>query len=239
MPKTSNIFKTSIILNCYETGKNVKHSRNSTTTAANNKDKLRVLYARKNVWDYFGLHREDFLNLSEAKQLQLVRKFYFENLSSSSKTNIDSSIGSAIQNSTGLSMTKIIESGNDRTEMTLSTNATTEEKPIKCINMWKSHGFFGTESCDFSIEKASMPENTLYYINQGYQSYKDSKKVYYNDVYIIAQIMPLAMQPKDIGSYQLKDDEVKILRARYDPISGEFLGIEYCIGFITVKKRCR
>ena len=66
-----------------------------------------------------------FLNLLEAKQLQLVRKFYFKNLSSSSKTNIDSSIGSAIQNSTGLSMTKIIESGNDRTEMTLSTNAAT------------------------------------------------------------------------------------------------------------------
>ena len=141
-------------------------------------DKLRVLCARKNVWDYFWLDREDFLNLSEAKQLQLGRKFYFENLSSSSKTNIDSSIGSAIQNSTGLSMTKIIESGNDRTEMALSTNATIEEKPVKSINMWKNHGFFGTESCDFSIEKANMPENTLYYINQGYQSYKDSKKVY-------------------------------------------------------------
>ena len=47
--------------------------------------------------------------------------------------------------------------------------------------------------------------------------------------------MPLAMQPKDIGSYQLKDDEVKILRARYDSISDEFLGIEYCIGLITVR----
>ena len=75
-------------------------------------DKLRVLCARKNVLDYIGLDR-DFLNLSEAKQLQLVQKFYFENLPGSSKTNIDSSIGSAIQNSTGLSMTKIIESGND------------------------------------------------------------------------------------------------------------------------------
>ena len=110
-------------------------------------DKLRVLCARKNVWDYFGLEREDFLNLSEAKQLQLVRKFYFENLSSSSKMNIDSSIGCAIQNSTGLSMTKIIESGNDQTEMTLSANAT-KEKTVKSINMWKNHSFFGTESCD-------------------------------------------------------------------------------------------
>ena len=173
-------------------------------------DKLRVLCARKNVLDYFGLDR-DFLNLSEAKQLQLVQKFYFENLPGSSKMNIDSSIGSAIQNSTGLSMTKIIESGNDWTEMTLSTNAT-EEKTVKSINMWKNYGFFGTESCDFSIEKANMPESTVYYVNQGYQSYKDSKKVYYNDVFIIAQIMPLSMQPKDIESYQLKYDEVKILR---------------------------
>ena len=197
--------------------------------------KLRVLCTWKNVWEYSGLDREDFLNLSEAKKLQLTWKFYFENLSSSSKTNIDSSIGSAIQNSTGLSMTKIFESSNGKTEMTLSTNATTKEKPIKGINMWKNYGFFGTESCDFSIEKANMPENTLFYINQGYQSYKDGKNVYYNDVYIIAQNMPLALQPKDIESYELKDNEVKILRARYDPISGEFLGIEYCVGFITVK----
>ena len=47
--------------------------------------------------------------------------------------------------------------------------------------------------------------------------------------------MPLGQQPKDIESYELKDDEVRILRARYDPISGEFLGIEHCIALITVR----
>ena len=47
--------------------------------------------------------------------------------------------------------------------------------------------------------------------------------------------MSLDMQPKDIESYQLKDDEVKILRARYDLARGEFLGIEYCVGLITVR----
>ena len=92
-------------------------------------DKLRVLCAQKNIWDYFGLDREDFLNLSEAKQLELTRKFYFENLSSSAKTNIDSSIRSAIQNSTGLNVTKTIESGNDKSKMTLSTNASTKKTP--------------------------------------------------------------------------------------------------------------
>ena len=79
-----------------------------------------------------------------------------------------------------------------------------------------------------------MPEKTLFYVNQGYQSYKDNKKVYYNDIFIIALIMPLAHQPKDIESYILNDDEVKILRGRYDPVSGEFLGIEFCIAVITV-----
>ena len=47
--------------------------------------------------------------------------------------------------------------------------------------------------------------------------------------------MPLAHQPKDIESYQLNDNKVKILRSRYDPISGEFLGIEYCAALVTVR----
>ena len=80
-----------------------------------------------------------------------------------------------------------------------------------------------------------MPENSVFYINQAYQSWKDDEKVYYTDVYALAQIMPLAHQPKDVESYELKDDEVKILRPRYDPISGYFMGIENCIALITVR----
>ena len=120
-----------------------------------------------------------------------------------------------------------------RTEMSLLTN--NSEKTPKSVSMWKDFGFFGSEICEFNIEKINMPKNTLFYENQRYQSYKDNKKVYYSDIFIIAQIMPLAHQPKDIESYDLKDDEVKILRSRYDPVSGEFLGIEYCIAVITVR----
>ena len=47
--------------------------------------------------------------------------------------------------------------------------------------------------------------------------------------------MPLAHQPKDIESYKLNENEVKILRPRYDPVSGEFLGIEYCAALVTVR----
>ena len=101
--------------------------------------------------------------------------------------------------------------------------------------MWENNGVFFNECCNFNLEKANLPKNTLFYMNQGYLTYKDSKKCYYNDIYIVAQIMPLAHQPKDIDSYDCKEDEVKILRTIYDLETGKFLGLEYCIALITVK----
>ena len=168
-------------------------------------DKLRILCSEQNVWHHFGLDREVFSALSDAKQLQMVRKFYFDNMLNFSKSgafNVDLSIGSAVRNASGVSMRKVTESGNDRTEVTVDT-LNSEEKVKKCINLWRNFGCFGTESCDFSIEKAKLPKNTIFYINQAYQSFKDSKKVYYTDVFILAQIMPLAQQAKDIESYEL------------------------------------
>ena len=47
--------------------------------------------------------------------------------------------------------------------------------------------------------------------------------------------MALAHQPKDIESYKLTEDEVKILRPRYNLTTGEFLAIEYSVGIITVR----
>ena len=50
-------------------------------------------------------------------------------------------------------MKKVIESGDRRTEMTLDT-VNSEEKVKKSINLRENLGYFGTESCDFSIEKS-------------------------------------------------------------------------------------
>ena len=47
--------------------------------------------------------------------------------------------------------------------------------------------------------------------------------------------MLLAQEPKEIESYVLKDNEVKILQPRCDPIRGEFLGIKYCVALVTVR----
>ena len=99
----------------------------------NDEGKLKLLCSQQNVWDYFELEREVFSVLSEAKQLQMVRKFYFEQmpkLSNSNAFNIDSSIGSTIQNSLGLTMIKVIKSRDDRTEVTVDT-LNSEEKVLK------------------------------------------------------------------------------------------------------------
>ena len=101
--------------------------------------------------------------------------------------------------------------------------------------MWKNDGFFQGDYGNFKLEKTNLPENTFFYVNQGYLSYKDSKKYYYNDIYVIAQIMPLANQPKDVESYECRDDEVKILRTLYDRDSRKFLGLEYCTALIPVR----
>ena len=77
--------------------------------------------------------------------------------------------------------------------------------------MWKDFGFFSSKICEFNIEKVNMPENTLFYVNQGYQSYKDNKKVYYNDIFIIPQIMPLHTNLKILEVTFLKMTKLKFL----------------------------
>ena len=86
--------------------------------------------------------------------------------------SINLSIGNAVQNSSEINETKITENNGVRTEMSLLTN-TSEKKP-KSVSMWKDFGFFGSKICEFNIEKVNMPENTPFYVNQGYKSYKDN-----------------------------------------------------------------
>ena len=44
------------------------------------------------------------------------------------------------------------------------------------MDLWKKYGYFKLQACNFSMEKANMPEMITFYLNQAYQSYKDNKK---------------------------------------------------------------
>ena len=107
------------------------------------------------------LGKEDFLNLSDSKQTQLTSKFYFENVDNAQQESIDASIGSIINSSNSINLKKVYENGENQTEMSLSTTKN-EEKKQKSVTMWTKNGFFADECCDFSLQKANLPENTFF-----------------------------------------------------------------------------
>ena len=42
-------------------------------------------------------------------------------------------------------------------------------------DLWPKFCFFKQQPCDYGTEKENYPENTVLYINQAYQCYKDNK----------------------------------------------------------------
>ena len=80
-----------------------------------------------------------------------------------------------------------------------------------------------------------MPEMTLTYLNQGSLSYKNDQKIYYGDQFILGQVIPLSDSPSDLSSYELKSNDVKILRPKYNISDGQFLGLVETLGYLTVR----
>ena len=54
-------------------------------------------------------------------------------------------------------------------------------KNTTCV--WSEYGYFKPQLCDFHLDKENYPENSILYINQGYLTIKDNKKLYYADYY--------------------------------------------------------
>ena len=67
-------------------------------------------------------------------------------------------------------------------------------------------------------------------MNQGSLHNKNDQKIFYGDHFILGQVIPLAELPAD-----LKSNEVKLLRPKYNVSDGKFLGLIETIGYITVR----
>ena len=83
------------------------------------------------------------------------------------------------------------------------------------------------------MDKVNLPENSIIYLNQGYQSYKDNKRVYYGD-YFLAQVNECLNPPEDFENYKFRQREVKMFRPRYDTIAGKFKGLYETLGYLMV-----
>ena len=103
----------------------------------------------------------------------------------------------------------------DRIETTLTAEKTTSFKR-NTTAVWPSYGCFKQQPCDFGTDKENMPEMSVFYINRSYQSFKDNKKVYYADYFILGQVNQCLNPPENLKEYQLKENEAIINCPRYN-----------------------
>ena len=94
---------------------------------------------------------------------------------------IDSDISRTIQSA----LSKVFDQG--KTEINISVEK--EQGKRSSCYLWKKNGYFDSQVCDFSLEEANLPENTGFYINQGFLSCKYN--IYCIDLFVIGQIVPL------------------------------------------------
>ena len=138
---------------------------------------------------------------------------FLENLQAS--TQIDSGISQAIRNANKISMSK-----NIFCENWVETAVIGEKISFKrnTVDVWPSYGYFQQQACDYDVDKENMPENSIIYMNQGYQSSKDNKKFYCADYFLIGQVNECLNPTENLKTYEFKDREVKMFRPRYDTV---------------------
>ena len=146
---------------------------------------------------------------------------------------INSDISQAVKGADKIWMFKNIF-GRDRIETTLTAEKTRSFKR-NTTDVWPSYGYFKQQPCDFGTDKKNMPKMLVFYINQSYQSFKDEKKVYYADYFILGQVDQCLNPPENLKEYQLKENEAIINHPRYDPVTGQCSRLYETLGYLMVR----
>ena len=117
---------------------------------------------------------------------------------------IDSAASSVIKKANVITLTRktASSSGKNFTTKLVTENVDGEVSEIAGESIWKQGGIFGNVRTDFNLEKVNFPENLLFYVNQGYLTIQNSRKIYYGDYHIIGQIIESSDPPVDIKNYE-------------------------------------
>ena len=164
--------------------------------------------------------------------LRLVKRF-LNFLGLSHASSIDNTVSQVIRGSGKTSMTKNLVLPDKNNETTIMASKFENGNGKSTASVWAKYGYFKQQPCDFGIEKENFPKNSIMYINQGYLTIKNHKKLYYVDYYIIGQINECINPPEDLENYVCQVREVKIYRHRYDPVTRSFLGLYETLGFVV------
>ena len=117
----------------------------------------------------------------------------------------------------------------------LVTSNPADEKIIG-EKVWKRDGYFRDLRPDLNLEKKTMPENMLYYVNQAFLStVKNGDLAMYNHNFILGQLIVAVNQPADISNYVCEPNEVKLWTCIYDLSNDDFLGVKEKLAFIVLR----
>ena len=129
-------------------------------------------------------------------------------------TEIDSGISQAVSGADKISMTKNIF-GESQVTTTLTAEKISSFKQ-NTTDVWQKCSYFKQQPSDFRMEKDNYPE--MFFINQGYESYKDNK-VYFADCCITGQVNQCLNPPENLSTPEFQENEAKIYRSRYDMVT--------------------
>ena len=122
-----------------------------------------------------------------------------------------------------------------KTQLLLSSPSKNEDK-ISGEKVWQENGFFKEIKPEMNMEKVNIPENTLFYVNQGFISTVTSGEIaMYVHNFVIGQLIIVANQPKDINEYSCNENEVKLLSCVYDLETGDFKGLRLMLAYIVLR----
>ena len=94
-----------------------------------------------------------------------------------------------------------------------------QSQVTKCTRIWPEYGYFQKQPCDLHMDKDKFPENSITCINQGYLTVQGNKRMFYDNYYILGQIIDAINPPENIENYVCKDCE--FYRPCYDPQTGQ------------------
>ena len=127
-----------------------------------------------------------------------------------SSTLIDNFVSKTINKANVISLTKNIVANEKNIEAQLIASKFTDESSdlTSGRRLWPSYGYFSDQTNNFNLAKDNYPENCIPYVNQGYLTIKNNKRMYYTDMQILGQVIETLNPPEDIIIYVFKEREV-------------------------------
>ena len=112
---------------------------------------------------------------------------------------VESSTGKQIEKANMLLLSKEMNDKDRSMKTQLLIKSGDSDEKLSGEKVWKENGYFNDIRPELNLVKVNMPENTLFYVNQGFIStIKNGDLAMYIQNFILGQLIVAANQPDNI-----------------------------------------